>query len=301
MKCPKCGYLGFETVDRCRNCGYDFSLTSSPTLPELSIRTTAVETGGPLDDLDLAPPALPATADRVRASARTERESSSDLPLFGAVQGDDAPLITRASPPRPPLAVRRATPEVPRLRTGAKPSLLDQVTDLEEPPTLWRPPPSPAAAPATTVVSRGVPRASVATGSAGLVARTMAGVVDISVLIVVDAIVVYFTLEICGLAFNEMALLPKGPLVTFLVMLNLGYFAAFTAGGQTLGKMVTGVRVVAEGTDRSPGVAQALLRTVLWLVLALPAGLGLASVLLDSDKRGLHDRFARTRVVRATH
>lgn len=129
----------------------------------------------------------------------------------------------------------------------------------------------------------------------------MAGVVDISVLIVVDAIVVYFTLEICGLAFNEMALLPKGPLVTFLVMLNLGYFAAFTAGGQTLGKMVTGVRVVAEGTDRSPGVAQALLRTVLWLVLALPAGLGLASVLLDSDKRGLHDRFARTRVVRATH
>ncbi len=27
MKCPKCGYLGFERVDRCRNCGYDFSLS----------------------------------------------------------------------------------------------------------------------------------------------------------------------------------------------------------------------------------------------------------------------------------
>lgn len=26
MKCPKCDYLGFETGDRCRNCGYDFSL-----------------------------------------------------------------------------------------------------------------------------------------------------------------------------------------------------------------------------------------------------------------------------------
>ena len=24
MKCPKCGYLGFERVDRCRNCGYEF-------------------------------------------------------------------------------------------------------------------------------------------------------------------------------------------------------------------------------------------------------------------------------------
>ena len=31
MKCPKCGYLGFEHVERCRNCGYDFSLTRRST------------------------------------------------------------------------------------------------------------------------------------------------------------------------------------------------------------------------------------------------------------------------------
>ena len=43
MKCPKCGYLGFEAVDRCRNCGYDFSLTPSAALPELPIRDTAHE------------------------------------------------------------------------------------------------------------------------------------------------------------------------------------------------------------------------------------------------------------------
>ena len=40
MKCPKCGYLGFEPVDRCRNCGYDFSLAPAPQLPELPIRAT---------------------------------------------------------------------------------------------------------------------------------------------------------------------------------------------------------------------------------------------------------------------
>jgi len=28
VKCPKCHYLGFETGDRCKNCGYDFSLLS---------------------------------------------------------------------------------------------------------------------------------------------------------------------------------------------------------------------------------------------------------------------------------
>src|SRR5262245_53754810 len=48
MKCPKCNYLGFETGDRCKNCGYDFSLltladapASGPTAPDadLMIRT----------------------------------------------------------------------------------------------------------------------------------------------------------------------------------------------------------------------------------------------------------------------
>jgi len=33
VKCPKCNYLGFETGDRCKNCGYDFSLMSDPEAP----------------------------------------------------------------------------------------------------------------------------------------------------------------------------------------------------------------------------------------------------------------------------
>ena len=33
MKCPKCGYLGFETGDRCKNCGYDFSLIIDTSRP----------------------------------------------------------------------------------------------------------------------------------------------------------------------------------------------------------------------------------------------------------------------------
>ena len=40
VKCPKCHYLGFETGDRCKNCGYDFSLMSEPEIsidPDLDI------------------------------------------------------------------------------------------------------------------------------------------------------------------------------------------------------------------------------------------------------------------------
>lgn len=300
MKCPKCGYLGFEAVDRCRNCGYDFSLSAGPSAPELPMRPAGGDGGGPLEDLSLGPPVIRESADTMRGASASAERSGSELPLFGG-GADDAPLITRASAPRPPLSVRRATPEVPRLRTDHRPSLLDHTPDVDEPPVLWRPPPAPAVpkpAPNSHAASTAVPP-SEELESAGLVARAVAGLLDLAVLLTVDLVVVYFTLKITGLSFEELDRLPTVPLVIYLLMQNMAYFAAFTAGGQTLGKMVTGIQVVAEGTDRPPTLSHALLRTTWWILLAVPAGLGLASVLLDGEKRGLHDRFAGTRVVRA--
>lgn len=96
-----------------------------------------------------------------------------------------------------------------------------------------------------------------------------------------------------------MALLPKAPLFTFLLLQNGGYFVAFTATGQTLGKMVAGVRVLADDESHAPDLGRAALRAVVSLLLALPAGLGLLATTLMPDRRGLHqDRFAGTRVVR---
>ena len=45
MKCPKCDYLGFETGDRCKNCGYDFSLLSvaDSEPPDYDIYPAAVD------------------------------------------------------------------------------------------------------------------------------------------------------------------------------------------------------------------------------------------------------------------
>jgi uncharacterized RDD family membrane protein YckC len=94
--------------------------------------------------------------------------------------------------------------------------------------------------------------------------------------------------------------LPKGPLVAFLFVQNGGYLVAFTAGGQTLGKMVAGIRVVQSDPDGTLDLGRAFLRTMMWVALAVPAGLGFVSALFSRDHRGLHDRFAGTRVVRAT-
>ena len=83
-------------------------------------------------------------------------------------------------------------------------------------------------------------------------------------------------------------------------MQNGGYLVAFTAGGQTLGKMAAGIRVVQSDSDASLDLGRAFLRTLMWVVLAVPAGLGFLTALFSRDHRGLHDRFAGTRVVRAS-
>ena len=61
MKCPKCGYIGFEQTDRCRNCGYDFVLApSAPPDPDLPLRKGDA---GPFGDFDLGEAGPPAAAD----------------------------------------------------------------------------------------------------------------------------------------------------------------------------------------------------------------------------------------------
>jgi uncharacterized RDD family membrane protein YckC len=134
---------------------------------------------------------------------------------------------------------------------------------------------------------------------AGVTARLGAAFIDVLILVAVDALVVYFTMQICGISAGELGMLPKIPLVAFLVVENGGYLVAFTAGGQTLGKMVTGIRVVAEEPADTVDFPRAMTRTIVWIMLAIPAGLGFLT-LFGRDHRGLHDRCAGTRVVRAS-
>jgi uncharacterized RDD family membrane protein YckC len=137
------------------------------------------------------------------------------------------------------------------------------------------------------------------TQDAGVGARLLAVLVDLAILAVIDAVVIYFTMQLCYLTIDDLGLLPKGPLIAFLFVQNGGYLVAFTAGGQTLGKMVAGIRVVPDA-EGPLDLGRAFLRTLMWVALAVPAGLGFLTALFSRDHRGLHDRFAGTRVVRAS-
>ncbi len=284
MKCPKCGYLGFDDVERCRNCGYRFSLAEPLPPPDFTLNPRDLNPPGPLELARVEPPArTPGSAAQV------------DLPLFDAV-GDDQPLITNPSPPRPPLAVRRATPEMPRPRPDARLRAFDLGFDDE---------PAPRRASTESRDAPGDRGATEAPGGAapvdaGLGPRLLAALVDVAILAALDVCVVYLTAQVCGLGLHELALLPKAPLLAFLAMENAGYLVAFTAAGQTLGKMAAGIRIVTAEEAQPLGVAQAALRTLAWLLLVAPVGLGLLTAAFAADRRGLHDRLAGTRVIRVS-
>ena len=108
-------------------------------------------------------------------------------------------------------------------------------------------------------------------------------------------------MQICGLTLADLGLLPKGPLLAFLLVQNGGYLVAFTAGGQTLGKMAAGIKVVSADAGRHARPRpRAPARASSGSCSALPAGLGFLTAVFSRDRRGLHDRFAGTRVVRAS-
>jgi uncharacterized RDD family membrane protein YckC len=193
--------------------------------------------------------------------------------------------------------VRRATPEVSRLRAGQpRTPSFDLSLDLGDLPD------APAPSRHSSGAGRGkwADRDSQSIETAGFGARLAAVAIDLLILATIDTAVIYFTLQICGVGLLDLDIVPKVPLLAFLLVQNGGYLVAFTVGGQTLGKMAAGIRVIPSDSAAPLDVGHAVLRTVVWLVLAVPAGLGFATAFFSRDRRGLHDRFAGTRVVRAS-
>lgn len=311
MKCLKCGYLGFETGDRCRNCGYDFSLTGlvadsdfdDPIDDDLALEPEP-ETAGPLADIllgadfDEAPPPAPPPPPELSLDldkligapepARPVLTPSADGTLFGDdTIAEDAGIPRPRAAPRPPLAVRRSTPVVPRVRPRSTPRTTRHYAD-DTPPLAGL---GLGGGP-ETLEERDE------TSGASLVRRVIAALLDLAVLGAIDGIALYFTLRLAGVTPAEVGLLPLVPLASFFLLLNGGYFITFAAlGGQTIGQMAFGLKVV--GSDGLPvAFGTATVRTAAWLASTLPLGVGLWFALAPGH-RALHDRLTATRVVPA--
>jgi uncharacterized RDD family membrane protein YckC len=192
--------------------------------------------------------------------------------------------------------VRKGTPVVPRPSQPGAAGPIEAELDLGEPADHIAPRRARTEkhAPASEERRTSVPEAASAP------ARIVAGLIDLIILSSIDAAVIYFTLRLVGLTFRDLAALPIVPLAAFLLLLDGGYFSLFTAaGGQTIGKMAAGIRVVTNDGLLRIGFGTAVVRAAAYFGSLLPAGAGFLPILFTGDRRALHDRLADTRVVKA--
>ena len=293
MRCSQCGHITDAERYTCQSCGQDLSPGSDRPPSALEFPKVS-EPIGPLADLDLdqthtttttAPSKQPLTEPIVKSSLNA---ALSSLPLF---PGADAPVptvaVSRARSTRP-LAVRRPTPRVPKLRTendrsNAVGLALEFETETE--------------AEAVDRFDAPISRNSDGVFVAFVGRRVCAAVCDLLLLGAIDTTVVALTVRLAGLELVTVDALPLVPLAAFLLLLDFGYLVALTAlGGQTIGKMVTGIRVVSVDGP-SVTVVDAAIRAAAYIVSVLPVGLGMLGLFFGS-RRSLHDYLADTRVVK---
>jgi uncharacterized RDD family membrane protein YckC len=80
--------------------------------------------------------------------------------------------------------------------------------------------------------------------------------------------------------------------------MGASYFLFFwSLSGQTLGKLLTGSRVV-DRRGGALGFGRAAMRLAAAVVAALPLGAGFIGLWTDREHRGWHDRIAGTKVIR---
>jgi uncharacterized RDD family membrane protein YckC len=210
------------------------------------------------------------------------------------VADDQAPLVTPPAVPRAPLSVRKAAPVRPR----SQPSPEELSLDLDDDP------PEGLAAFGVTPTSLPPVPASVLQqpAVAGLFRRGIAGIIDVLILGSISTAVVVLTLRVCELTLEQWRMLPPVPMLAFLLLLCGGYFVLFTAaGGQTIGKMATHIRVV-NGPDATPARVSfrtAVVRTVACLGSVVALGAGFLLAVTNEDHCAFHDKVADTRVVPA--
>jgi uncharacterized RDD family membrane protein YckC len=132
---------------------------------------------------------------------------------------------------------------------------------------------------------------------AGFWIRALAALVDLTVFALVQ------------FSFNLVGAMTWGPaveeewrfqstIVVFTLLFTLAYTVVLHAlAGQTIGKLLAGIRVVTvEGGRVSPGTA--LLRYLACYVSLAVLGFGFLMAALRADRRALHDLLAGTRVER---
>ncbi|MDX1775534.1 MAG: RDD family protein [Desulfobulbales bacterium] len=138
-------------------------------------------------------------------------------------------------------------------------------------------------------------------------ARAVAFAIDSALLAIIHFFVFFLT---TGRLFNDLVHIEdvvdlsfaSGYLVLFFasfVFLHMVYYISLHSWtGQTIGKMIMGIRVVSTGRELIPP-AVAFLRWAGYILSLFPLAAGFLWTAVDKDHCAWHDRLAQTRVVSA--
>lgn len=124
---------------------------------------------------------------------------------------------------------------------------------------------------------------------------TFVGILFLTVAIAALKTGSYFHIEIPPIQRFTIALV-----ITYSAMLfiKMSYYTFFHgATGQTVGKMVCGIKVVTAHNE-TIGYRRAFLRWIGYLISSLALYLGFLWVAIDRNKQGWHDKIAKTYVIR---
>jgi uncharacterized RDD family membrane protein YckC len=137
------------------------------------------------------------------------------------------------------------------------------------------------------------------TASAGFVSRFLAMAIDLAVIVGID-LGAGATVQLVHLLLPEWVWLTSAIPAVITGVIEFVPFAYFFATvavtGQTVGKLLMGLRVVSVD-GRRLGIVRTLVRTLAYLVSLIPLFAGFLWVLVDGDRRAWHDHIAGTRVV----
>jgi uncharacterized RDD family membrane protein YckC len=115
---------------------------------------------------------------------------------------------------------------------------------------------------------------------------------------IIDAVILFVVGFIIGFIIAIVISPPTSINLLLGAVLNFIYTIVFwTWRGQTLGKIVVGVKIIK--TDGMPiGIGSAILRYIGYIVSAIIIYIGYIMIAFNSKKQGLHDKIADTYVVR---
>ena len=273
MRCPKCGYVSFDHLDACKECGADLQ-------EERQRRGVPVFTAAPL--LSSPRPISPQPASSAPMSQQEVK---------GRLQEIDKLLAGRSDLIDPALMSRPEAQE--------KPALL-LPTDVSAPP--YHSPGS--GLPPLGSWDRASEQVGVAP-KAGFWIRLVAWIADIVCLFLATialAVLVLTTIWFGGRLggeINDQVMALAGYSSAIIVMASgFLYFTLFVGSrGQTPGKMLFGLRIVrVNGQEMTYG--RACLRSLCWILSLLLFSVGFLMIAFTRQKQGLHDVLAGTYVIR---